>query len=96
MTAMAVQAKDLGGLGSASGGTPCDGGTSGVKNDSEAFKSGMNHRSGARAAPQQAMPAAPPQQSLPQPMSNGGLTPAECGRVAAFATATDAAVFVMV
>ena len=91
MAAMAVQAKDLGGLGSASGGTPSDGCTSGIKNGREALKSGMENRSGARAAPQQAMPAAGPQQSLPQPMGNGDLAPPACGR-AAFVTARAALV----
>ena len=57
---------DLGGLGNASGGSPGNGGARGIASDAETCNSGIQNGSGASAAPQQAMPAASPQQLPPQ------------------------------
>ena len=57
---------DLGGLGNASGGSPGNGGARGIASDVETCNSGIQNGSGASAAPQQAMPAASPQQLPPQ------------------------------
>src|ERR1700737_1542271 len=88
-----VQAKDLGGLGSASGEMPRGGGASRSRKGSEVVKSGMKHGSAARAAPQQAIPAAPPQQWPPQsvntPTATGPEARAVLGAVT-FATGTAA------
>jgi hypothetical protein len=57
-----VQAKDLGGLGSASGGRPRNGGMLQITKSAETWKGGKKQASGASAAPQQDIPAAPQQQ----------------------------------
>jgi hypothetical protein len=59
------QATDLGGLGNASGGRPGNGGARGIPSCADIRRSGIQNDSGASAAPQQAMPAPPPQQLLP-------------------------------
>src|SRR4051794_15510638 len=61
-----IQAKDLGGFGGVSGGSPAGGRTRGSKNRSEKLTNGSALKPSTSTAPQQAMPATPPQQWLAQ------------------------------
>jgi hypothetical protein len=79
-----VQAKDLGGFGKVLGGMPGKGGTCRITNRTGALKNGSQYASAARAAPQQAIPAALPQQWLAQ--SVGTIPAFGCAVVALTAT----------
>src|SRR5262245_49212606 len=87
-----AQARDLGGFGKASGGSPDGGRSCGMTNGTDVRNNSTQIRSGASAAPQQAIPAEPPQQWLAQSKAALPIAPAASAARAVLSEAVSAVV----